>query len=148
MTIEDFRKIDNQGRESDPDLFSLSESDQCASPEDLRLVEKLIGIQLPDQYRDFLQEFGGGTYGLATVFSAVPESEWYLPDKVSESQGYLPCGLIPFSDDFAGGNYVLKPQNESQLGSHVYYWNQDGGLVETEFCDVLEFIARYAYEAA
>lgn len=148
MTIEEFRSIDRRGRESDPDLFSLSEPDQRASPEDVRTVEKLIGIQLADKYRHFLLEFGGGTYGLATIFSAMPNSDWYLPENFFKSQGYLPSGLIPFSDDFAGGNYVLKPQKESQLGDHVYYWNQDGGLVETEFSDVLEFIARYAYEPA
>jgi len=147
MTIEELRKLDSLYRQEKPNLFRLSTPDQPASEDQITELETSVGVRLPQEYRSFLREFGGGSYGLATIFSAEPESEWYLPRKQAEANRYLPEGLLAFSDDFAGGNYVLKVLNGQAL-KPVFYWNQDGGEAPTEFDDVIEFIARYAYEPA
>jgi hypothetical protein len=147
MTIEELRKLDSLYRQEKPNLFRLSTPDQPASEAQITELECSVGVRLPQGYRSFLREFGGGSYGLAIIFSADPESEWYLPRKQAEASGYLPEGLLAFSDDFAGGNYVLKVLNGQAL-KPVFYWNQDGGEAPTEFDDVIEFIARYAYEPA
>jgi hypothetical protein len=147
MTIDEFRGIDADYRKKRPGLFQLSTSDPPASEDQIAMVETELGLELADKYRIFLQEFGGGEYGLTTVFSANPDSEWYLPNRQAEASSYLPEGLLPFSDDFAGGLYVLKT-GEGKAEDPVFYWNQDGGLVPTDFRDVLEFVARHAYEPA
>jgi len=147
MTIEELRTLDERYRQEKPNLFQLATPDQPASEAQLSEVERAIGARLPQTYRAFLREFGGGSYGLATIFSADPNSEWYLLLKQREASGYLPEGLLAFSDDFAGGNYILKVLN-GQAQEAVFYWNQDGGESSTEFNDVFEFVARYAYEPA
>lgn len=147
MKIEEFREIDKVGRSSDPEMFALSTPDHPASIEEIQNVQSLLKVILPETYQSFLSEFGGGTFGLTTIFSADPHSEWYLPIKNSETQEYLPDGLLAFSDDYAGGNYVLKI-DKGRVKEPVYYWNQDGSLQPTQFNDVLEFIAKYAYEPA
>ena len=81
------------------------------------------------------------------VFSASPTSEWYLPTRQRRASAYLPPGRLAFSDDFAGGYYVFRVV-DGQAQERVWYWNDDGGETPTEFADVLEFIARYAYEPA
>lgn len=147
MTVEELRRLDARYRQEKPKLFQLSTPDQPASERLLAEVERAICVRLPPTYRAFLREFGGGSFGLVTIFSADPDSEWYLPVKQREASRYLPEGLLAFSDDFAGGNYVFKVLN-GQAQEAVFYWNQDGGVSPTEFKDVLEFVARYAYEPA
>jgi SMI1-KNR4 cell-wall len=124
----------------------LAASDPPATDKAISELEKIIGFALSSTYRAFLREFGGGEYGLVTIFSANLGSEFYLGAKIVETNGYLPANLMPFSDDFAGGLYVLKVTN-GQAHEPVMYWNEDGGLLPTEFGDVLEFIARYAFGA-
>lgn len=144
MTLAQFREIDSLGRQDDPKLFLLSTPDRPATEAELDMVEGTLKARLPPAYKAFLKEFGGGSFGLAIIFSADPDSEYYLPKKQSEVAWYLPSDMLAFSDDFAGGNYVLKVHGGQALES-VFYWNQDGGLVSTPFENVLEFVARWGY---
>jgi hypothetical protein len=147
MMIDELRTIDQQARLAKPKLFSLSSPDPPASEEALDDLQRHVGVVLSPSYRAFLKEFGGGSFGLTTVFSANSTSEWYLLAKLDEARRYLPEHLLPFSDDFAGGMYVLEIA-DGQAMEPVLYWNDDGGLVLTKFANVLEFVARYAYEPA
>lgn len=147
MTLEELRDTDSRYRREKPKLFELAQSDPPAAPEDLTAVEDSIGVKLPRSYRDFLTAFGGGTVGLAVIFSACADGVWYLPDRQRDAGQFLPSGLLAFSDDFAGGYYVFKVA-DGVAEERPWYWNQDGGLVRTEFANVYEFVARYAYEPA
>ena len=146
MIIEDLKQIDSRYRKEKPLMFEAITSDRKASIEQLEAVERAIGVRLPPSYRAFLSEFGGGAFGFVVIFSADPDSEWYLPNKQRQASRYLPSGLLALSDDFAGGNYVFKVPN-GQAQEAVFYWNQDGGESPTKFKDILEFVARNAYEA-
>lgn len=149
MTIDEFKEIDRGARLSRPKLFStaIASPEPKATDEVLERLQKTIGLTLPLGYRSFLKEFGGGEFGLTTVFSANPSSEWYLAKRYDEAKGYLPASMLPFSDDSAGGLYLLEIEDGLAV-EPVFYFNQDGGLFRTEFATVLDFIARYAYEAA
>jgi len=139
MNLDDLRRIDARYRAEKPNLFRLSSADAAASEEQLTRVEGFLGIKLPSSYR--------GSFGLTTIFSADPNGEWYLPRKQGEALKYLPDGLLAFSDDFAGGYYVLRVEKDLAQEA-IYYWNDDGGLIPTEFENVLAFVARYGYESA
>lgn len=130
-----------------PVPFYLVPPDPPANPAQIAEVEKQIGTRLSEKYRQFLHHFGGGSFGLTNVFSAYPEGDFYLPEKMKDLRGQLPAGLMPFSEDGAGGFYVLSVI-ANNVEDRVFYWNQDGGLLSTDFLDVLEFISRYAYSAA
>ena len=147
MNIEDVKQIDKRYRSEKPGLFEIEDPDSQASDEQLEDVERSLGIRLPPSYRAFLRQFGGGTYGFIVIFSADPQSEWYLPNKQMKASRYLPKNLLAFSDDFAGGNYAFKVI-DGEAQEAVFYWNTDGGESPTKFQDILEFIARYAYEPA
>lgn len=147
MTLDEFRAVDREARRAKPKLFSLAPPDTPASEQALDNLERAIGVALPISYRAFLKEFGGGDFGLTTVFSADPNSEWYLEKKYNHFRKGLAEHVLPFSDDFAGGLYVLKIVHGLAL-EPVYYWNTDGGLVSTEFSNMFEFVARYAFEPA
>lgn len=147
MTLEHFQQQHLTGVAAKPKIFALIPADPPASTEQIAEMERLLGVQLPSKYRQFLSKFGGGSFGLTNIFSAYSDSDYYLPTRCEESRNYLPDGFVPFSDDGTGGLYVLKVSGQ-YLEDTVYYWNQDGGLSTTEFEDIFDFIARYAYTAA
>ena len=148
MDIEQFRRLDAAQRAERPKPFLLIPPDPPAKEAALLAVERSLGVVLPQTYKQFLTEFGGGNFGLTNVCSAHPESEFYLPKKQSEIEQYVPAGLLAVSDDFAGGVYVLRIAEGGVAQDPVLYWNIDGGLVTTPFENVLEFVARYAYRSA
>lgn len=147
MNIEQFREVDARMRSQRPKPFLLIPPDAPASEQALVQVEQSIAAVLPDTYRDFLREFGGGSFGLTNICSADASSDFYLPRKQEEVSSYLPTQLLAVSDDFAGGLYVLRVA-EGRAQDPVLYWNGDGGLSPTEFANVLEFVSRYAYHSA
>jgi hypothetical protein len=145
--MESFRELERKRRRESPNLFKLASPDNPASLEQLQLVERALGASLPNDLRMFLHEYGGGECGYLTLFSADPTSEWYLPRKMEEAKKYLPDGLLPISDDFCGGYYVLVVRN-GNAEEPVCYWNADGGTTSTEFKSLLDFIGRFAFESA
>lgn len=145
MTLNDLVKLHERYRSEKPSLFRLSVPDRPATDLMIASAESALGILLPESYKGFLRRFGGGSYGLMVVFSADPEGDWYLPRMQSEAERYLPQNLLAISDDFAGGNYVLSV-DEGRSTEPVLYWNADGGLSRTPYANILEFIARFAYE--
>lgn len=144
MTIEQFREADILGRAKKPKIFALIPPDRPATQEEIRSVEVSIGARLPLAYARFLSEFGGGTYGLVAVFSADADSDHYFVRRVNELAAHVPQGLLAFSDDQAGGVYAFRVEDGNAL-ERVWYWNADGGLVETTFENALEYIAQNAY---
>lgn len=145
MTLEELKEIDAHYRQEKPLLFQALTPDPPASEQQLEDVERAIGVRLPPSYRAFVREFGGGSFGMSIIFSADPDSEWYLPKQQREAARYLPDGLLAFSDDFAGGNYVFKVAN-GEAQEAAFYWNTDGGESSTEFKDIMEFVSWDAYE--
>lgn len=145
MTLDTFKKIDVRFRNEKPALFRLSRPDPAASDEQLLAVESEIGVTLPEKYREFLKEFGGGDFGLITVFSADPLSMWRLPKQLDVAKGHVPVGFIPISEDGCGGYYGLYLRN-GRSNDEIYYWHFDSSLEATGFNDILEFLARHAYE--
>lgn len=147
MNTTEFTNLDRRCRTEDSSLFELSSPSTPAEDSDIISLEANLGVCLPSEYSWFLRNYGGGEFGLLTVFSASPDSEWYLGSKVEEASKFIPEGFLPISDDFAGGYYGFLISDSVAL-SKIHYWNSDGGLVETEFDTVLDFIARFAYEPA
>ena len=147
MTLEDLKAMDSRYRLEKPKLFEIAQADPPATQHDLDSVENSIGVKLPDSYRRYLSVYGGGVFGFTVIFSAYTDGEWFLPNRQRDAATHLPHGLLAFSDDFAGGYYVFKIADGS-ADDRPWYWNADGGLVHTNFANIYEFVARYAYEPA
>lgn len=147
MDIETFKRLDTESRARRPKPFLLVPPDRIATEAELDAVERAIGIRLPSSYRQFLALFGGGSYGLSNVCSADSESDYYLPRKQAEASAYLPPNLLIASDDFAGGAYVWVVE-DGKAAERICYWHRDGGLTPTQFENVLDFLGKFAYEAA
>jgi hypothetical protein len=144
MTFDEFKLTDAQIREEYPARFEMSTAARCATPEMIDAAEAEAGIKLPDKYRAFLMEYGGGDYGTVVIYSADATDEWYFPRRNLENRPVLPDGYLAFSDDFCGGFYVLKIVGNAGLDK-VFYWCYDDEAEEkTPYEDVLEYIAACA----
>jgi len=148
MDLEEFRSHHEVQRRQSPKVFLLVESDTLATPDRIQALETEIGLRLPERYKQFLMEFGGGIFGLTNVFSADAESGFYLPSRLDAVARYLPSGLVPFSDDYAGGFYVWRATPDRSIDEAVWYWNFDGGLVNTDYLSLLDFLAAHAYDCS
>ena len=144
MNLEEFRLIEKKYRTLKPKIFALFEPDPAVNSSEINKVEAVTGLNLPIGYRNFVLNFGGGSYAFVHVFSLCPSSEFYLPIKVAEARSYgLPDDVIPFFDDYSGGYYCFQKNEE-----RVSYWNQLDGVNHTEYEDLFSFLARYAFEPA
>lgn len=84
--------------------------------EDLVEVEEILLIQLPREYKYFLQEVGDVIYGAIEPCTASdPSLHSYLPDVASQAWDIgLPRHLIPICDK-QGDFYAMDPDGEIQL---------------------------------
>jgi hypothetical protein len=147
MDITQFRQLFDRKVVEKPKLFELISPDTPANERQLSDAEYKLGVKLPSSYRSFLIEFGGGSFGLTNVFSVDPESDYFLVSRNSQAHGLLPNHLIAFSDDFSGGWYAFATL-DGTAGDSVFYWNVDGGLQETRFMNVFEYVAHFAFDSA
>ena len=149
MELDEFKAIVEEARRAKPKLFLMSSPDAPAGAEQLALLEERLRLQLPNAYRDFLREFGGGDFGLVSVYSADENSDWYLLTRAEGAWARdLPRDLLPFTDDAMGGFYGFRLLN-GRAGEEVFYWDHETRTTEpTEFADTLQYLRRYAFEPA
>lgn len=145
MGLTEFRQLFDQKVVEKPKLFELITPDRPATEGQISDAEHRLGIKLPSSYLSFLKEFGGGSFGLTNVFSADPESEYFLVSRNSQAHGLLPEHLVAFSDDYSGGWYAFAT-SDGVAGDSIFYWNVDGGLQKTRFANVFEYVARFAFD--
>lgn len=144
MNIDEFRQLDLVCRLNKPSLFAMSASDNVATDAQIGKVEKILNLSLPISYKEFLKNYGGGNYCLLTIYSADPQSNWYLPLQYAKASHYLPKDILPISDDFCGGHYVYTIAN-GIASDRLYYWNTDGGTIRTEYITLYDFIVQEGY---
>ncbi|MBT5332185.1 MAG: SMI1/KNR4 family protein, partial [Porticoccaceae bacterium] len=89
---------------------------ELPSHEDLVEVEEILLIQLPREYKYFLQELGDVIYGsIEPCTASDPSLHSYLPDVASQAWDIgLPRHLIPICDK-QGDFYAMDPDGEIQL---------------------------------
>jgi SMI1-KNR4 cell-wall len=125
----------------------LEAPDAPSSEGQIEAIERDLKFKLPDSYRGFLKEFGGGAFGLTNVFNANSDAYYYIVEQNISAKLILPNDYIAISDDHCGGWYVLQVA-DGVAGETIYYWNNDGGLKATGYANVLELVAKNAYDAA
>lgn len=145
LTIEQFKQQEAACRARNPGIFRLSMPDPLASDDQIDAVEAAIECRLPRSYREFLAAHGGGDYATFTVFSANPDSEFYLPAQVAKLQSLMAGNLLPVHDDNAGGLYVLNIV-DGTAAETVQYWDwETRELSDQKFDSILDLIAEQVF---
>lgn len=102
----------------------------------LQDFERIIGDQLPQQYREFLLKYNGGYprpyyfiiskeqgIGMVNVFYGIGEMYDNLDKKIDIFDDIMDIGFIPVADD-SGGNQICLGLTEKYFGN-VYFWIHD-----------------------
>lgn len=141
MTMErtDFLSIYHSVHRLHPGWFDLP-SDNRADPTLLADAEDALGAKLPSDFRWFLEEFGGGDFAFAAIYSVDPASDL----NICENQPDESPGAIAFSDDGTGNFYVFLVQWTSCEDRVLLLDHESGRLRETEYSGFLDFAARVA----
>ena len=135
MTYSDFIEIVEKTKKDKPILFEL-ESDKLASLEDIQIFESETGIILPEEYKKFLSEFGGGYFGFATIYSLDKDSSFYLLD----NQKYIPDNYLAISDNGCGDVYIMN-KLDGNISSEIFFYDHETGNVsDKEYENIYEFL--------
>jgi hypothetical protein len=141
MNIKDFTTIVDHCRAEHPFWFDRK-TDPQANDEQINEAEYLLGVKFPQEYIDFLKEYGGGRFVFTRIFSVFPESIWYV---VSRNVGDNSInGFLSISPDGTGGLYGFPVEN-GICGSEIVYWDHDenygqGKLVSNNFDNLFLFL--------
>lgn len=117
----------------------ISEAGEKFGIEEIELIEKEYDIVLPDDYKDFLQEYGGtyftrdGSFlsehnrkSYCAMFFGLMDNMNSLKENIEDYLGRVPSSIIPFADA-DGGNKLCIGVKENTFGK-IYFWNHEQEL--------------------
>ena len=135
MEYDLFKNKVQQIKIKKPILFAL-ESDTPPSVEEIEHFEKIYSIALPEKYKLFISEFGGGYFGYANVYSLDNASNYFI----MKHKSYVPNSYLPIADNGCGDFYVLKCNGE-YCSDRIYFYTHDSQeITETTYQDILEYL--------
>lgn len=135
MTHNEFIGIVEQVKKSKPILFEL-EKDRIISENDIVCFEAANGVVFPNEYKQFILEFGGGYFGFVNIYSLDVDSSFYL----LANQNTVPNGYLAISDNGCGDYYVLK-NNAGIIDRRVFFFEHESWqIVETNYEDIYEYL--------
>ncbi|QLG39184.1 SMI1/KNR4 family protein [Paenibacillus sp. FSL W7-1088] len=116
--------------------MEIKGSNEVLTESRLQDFERINGVQLPQQYREFLLKYNGGYpkpyyftiskeqgIGMVNIFYGIGEMYDNLDKKVDIFDDILDAGFIPIADD-SGGNQICLGLTEKHFGD-VYFWIHD-----------------------
>nr|WP_052421250.1 SMI1/KNR4 family protein [Paenibacillus sp. FSL R7-0273] len=102
----------------------------------LQDFERMNGVQLPQQYREFLLKYNGGYpkpyyfrisqeqgIGMVNIFYGIGEMYDNLEKRIDIFDDIIDIGFFPIADD-SGGNQICLGLTEKYSGN-VYFWIHD-----------------------
>ena len=107
MEYDLFRNNVQQVKAKKPILFAL-ETDTPPSIDKIEDFEKIYRMVLPEKYKLFIIEFGGGYFGYANIYSLDNRSNYFI----MKHKSFVPNGYLPIADNGCGDFYVLKCNGE------------------------------------
>ena len=116
--------------------MEIQGSNEVLTESRLRDFERINGVQLPQQYREFLLKYNGGYpkpyyftiskeqgICMVNIFYGIGEMYDNLDKKIDIFDDILDAGFIPIADD-SGGNQICLGLTEKYFGD-VYFWIHD-----------------------
>ena len=139
MDFNDFEQLVQDLQKRRP-MWFVGDAEGPASDEQLAVAEKLLGVTLPNEYKQFVQCYGGGYFAMTNVFSANPESEWFIVARQKDFQ--LGDGFVAVTDDETGGAYGFVVE-KGKCSERVFYFHPDDGSPPVEqYPSFLTYLAK------
>jgi hypothetical protein len=139
---DDFNALVEKARANHPRWFEL-ERDAPADEQRVRDVELAMGVQLPEAYRSFLLDHGGGYFAFVFVFGVDADSDWFIVERNRERPPSFLAVTDPGTGDLCG--FIVDAQG--RCSSEVTVLDHETHAVsDTGFADFYEMIAARALE--
>lgn len=135
MTYDDFIEIVKKVKDTRPILFEL-ESDKTLSEKEISEFERENHINIPKEYKKIIMKFGGGYFGLTSIYSLDKDSSFYI----LSNQNDIPTNYLAISDNGCGDYFVLKIFDGCVQKEVFFFDHEMQQIVDTEFMDVYEFL--------
>ncbi len=137
MNFDNFNTLVDECGAKKPILFGL-EHDKILCAEEIEQLEKTVHIALPEKYKEFIMNYGGGYFGYANIYSLDIDSNFYLL-----KHNNLPFEkFIRIADNGCGDHYLFCIDKGKCLEPLYYYDHESGKTIPTEYEDVFEYLVK------
>ena len=141
MNYKEFYLIVNEVKVKNPVWFGL-ESDSSATDSEIDAVEAFLSITLPEEYKIFVKEFGGGYFAFTNVFSVNKESEWYIIKQNKQIGLVNSHDFLAVSDNQVGDFYGFKIVNGKCEAYLMFFDHETGQIEKTKYGDLFEYLEK------
>ncbi|MBD5509003.1 MAG: SMI1/KNR4 family protein [Lachnospiraceae bacterium] len=123
--------------EKRPRLLALH-SDNKASMTMIKDVEEYYNIKLPDSYKEYLKQYGGGYFGYIIVYSCDYNGMFYIKKNVAKEL-VLESAFLPIIDLETGDLIGFKTLGGKCQNTVALYLHEENELqdLEMDFYDAL-----------
>jgi hypothetical protein len=146
LTFEDFERLVGQAESEQPEYDYGT--DPPATDEQVTAAEEALGVKLPPEYIQFVKRYGGGEFGLGTVYS-VDDGEFNIVERNREY--YLPFpGFVAISPNDMGDYWGVECDG-GRCSSTVRFLDHEteslaGEDVAEPYDDLFEFLRDTALD--
>lgn len=142
MNFNSFKKLVEEAKKDHPVWFGI-ESDKYYDAVIVSEAEVKLGSLLPDDYKNFIKEYGGGYFGFSNVYSLEQGSDWNLVDLNYQYNNFRDCYVL-FSENGSGDFYGFK-SNDGICESNVCFYDHESQAWQlTKFKNLFEYLAIFA----
>lgn len=142
MEFEAFKELVDKTKNDHPVWFGI-ESDENPNADAVADAEGKIGAKLPNEYKDFIFEYGGGYFAFSNVYSLEAGSNWNLVD-INFKYDDIRNGYVLISENGSGDFYGLKVV-DGVCESKIYFYDHEiGTWHESPYSDLFDYLEKLA----
>jgi hypothetical protein len=141
MNYQEFSLTVDKAKDKNPIWFGL-ESDPPATDSEIEEVEKQLSIILPEEYKRFVKEFGGGYFAFTKVFSVNKESEWYIINQNKQVSLIESHNFLAVSDNQVGDFYGFKVINGKCESYLLLFDHETGQLENSKYVNLFDYLVK------
>lgn len=126
--------------EKKPRLFAL-ETDSRANGQMIESIESYYNVKLPETYKDFVKQYGGGYFGFIVVYSCDSNGMFYIKNKVLK-EWVLERDFLPVID-FETGDFLGFEIKEGVCQNIVTMYLHEENKLHEMGMDFYEVLLKY-----
>lgn len=142
MDFQAFRQLVEKTRSDHPIWFGM-DSDPIPSESLLLEAESKLSAKLPNEYRNFVLEYGGGYFAFSNVYSLNPGSDWNVLDVNHEYQEIRDDHIL-ISENGSGDFYGFRVIDGVCRSEIYFYDHETGSWQETTYGNIFEYLEKFA----
>lgn len=139
MNYNEFFEIVNETRNKRPIWFGL-ESEPKGNDNQIEKVEKVLSLSLPDEYKSFVKEYGGGYFAFTNIFSVNDLSDWYIVNLNNQIGLMETHSFLAVSDIETGDYYGFKIEKRVCCSRVMFYDHEINKVEETKYENLYDYI--------